>query len=158
MKRIIIFALLVIAAFFTPFDLMYLEALQGDSIQVTIRGEVEQPGTYRLERYATIEDGLQKAGIKETADLSSLNPLAILADRDVLNVPAKKEEGDLPLVSINTASQQELETLPGIGPAMAQRIIADRNENGLFQTIEDLTRVKGIGEASLEKLKDRIRL
>ncbi|HCV54419.1 MAG TPA: hypothetical protein DF911_00030, partial [Erysipelotrichaceae bacterium] len=78
MKRIIIFALLVIAAFFTPFDLMNLEALQGDSIQVTIRGEVEQPGTYRLERYATIEDGLQKAGIKETADLSSLNPLAIL--------------------------------------------------------------------------------
>lgn len=76
----------------------------------------------------------------------------------MLNVPAKKEEGDLPLVSINTASQQELETLPGIGPAMAQRIIADRNENGLFQTIEDLTRVKGIGEASLEKLKDRIRL
>ncbi len=158
MKRILIFALLVLAAFFTPISLTDFEKLKGDGIQVTIRGEVEQPGTYDLPRYATIEEALEKAGLKESADLSSLNPLTILADRDVLDIPAIKTGEELPLISINTASQQELETLPGIGPAMAQRIIAYRNENGLFQSIEDLTQVKGIGQASFEKLKDRIRL
>ena len=56
------------------------------------------------------------------------------------------------LVDINRAAQAELETLPGIGPAMARRIIDYREQNGAFLSPEDLTKVKGIGEKTLEKL------
>ena len=61
-------------------------------------------------------------------------------------------ESSVPLVDINRAAQSELETLPGIGPAMARRIIDYREQNGAFLSPEDLTKVKGIGEKTLEKL------
>lgn len=59
-------------------------------------------------------------------------------------------------VNINTASAEELDTLPGIGPAMAQRIIEFRETEGAFTAIEDIKKVKGIGEAKFEKMKDKI--
>lgn len=158
MKRIAVFALLMLAAFFTPVKPVDLKHLAKDSIKVSIRGQVERPGTYTLQRYATIEEAIQEAGLKDSADLSSLNPMAILADKDVLDIPSSTTPSGLPRISINTATSNELETLPGIGPAMAERIIAYRNEHGLFQNVEDLMQVKGIGNASFEKLKDRIRL
>ena len=60
------------------------------------------------------------------------------------------------LVNINTADEKALDSLPGIGPAMAKRIIEYRNTEGMFQTPEDLKKIKGIGDAKYEKLKDRI--
>ena len=60
------------------------------------------------------------------------------------------------LININTATQTELETLNGIGPAIAQRIIEYREEHGAFQNIEELLNVKGIGEATLNKFRDHI--
>ena len=59
-------------------------------------------------------------------------------------------------VNLNTATLQDLTSLPGIGDAKAQAILEDRSENGPFSSIEDLTRVSGIGEKTFEKLKDRI--
>lgn len=59
-------------------------------------------------------------------------------------------------VDINTAAVDELESLPGIGPALASRIIAHRQENGPFRSVDDLLAVKGIGPKMLEKLRDRI--
>ena len=60
------------------------------------------------------------------------------------------------LININTADEKELDSLPGVGPAKAQDIISYREENGGFQSIEDIKNVKGIGESSFEKLKDKI--
>ena len=60
------------------------------------------------------------------------------------------------MVNINTAGEKELDSLPGIGPAMAKRIIEYREKEGGFQSLEDLRKVKGIGEAKFNKLKDKI--
>ncbi len=66
------------------------------------------------------------------------------------------EEGDSPMVSINQAGAEELDTLPGIGPALAQAILEYREENGGFSTLEELMEVPGIGEKVFSKLRDRI--
>ena len=71
---------------------------------------------------------------------------------------SKKQESENQRISINTATANDLTALPGIGEAMAERIIAYRNEHGLFQTIDELRNVKGIGERKYEALEDLITL
>ena len=68
-------------------------------------------------------------------------------------VSGKNAEG---LINLNTASEKELQELPGIGPAMSARIIEYREANGDFQNIEDIKKVRGIGNAKFEKLKDKV--
>lgn len=156
MKQLLLFALLLfltLAVDLKPFD---LQALQTDIIHVYVQGEVEQEGVLELSRYATVEEALAHMVLNDQADCSMLNPLQILHDRDVIYIPRKKAETEERRISINTASTEQLSTLPGIGPAMAERIISFRTENGLFQTLEDLQKVKGIGPRLFEKLKDRI--
>ena len=156
MKQLLLFALLLfltLAVDLKPFD---LQALQTDIIHVYVQGEVEQEGVLELSRYATVEEALAHMVLNDQADCSMLNPLQILHDRDVIYIPRKKVETEERRISINTASTEQLSTLPGIGPAMAERIISFRTENGLFQTLEDLQKVKGIGPRLFEKLKDRI--
>lgn len=156
MKQLLLFALLLfltLAVDLKPFD---LQALQTDTIHVYVQGEVEQEGVLELSRYATVEEALAHMVLNDQADCSMLNPLQILHDRDVIYIPRKKAETEERRISINTASTEQLSTLPGIGPAMAERIISFRTENGLFQTLEDLQKVKGIGPRLFEKLKDRI--
>ena len=156
MKQLLLFALLLfltLAVDLKPFD---LQALQTDIIHVYVQGEVEQEGVLELSRYATVEEALAHMVLNDQADCSMLNPLQILHDRDVIYIPRKKAETEERRLSINTASTEQLSMLPGIGPAMAERIISFRTENGLFQTLEDLQKVKGIGPRLFEKLKDRI--
>jgi len=79
--------------------------------------------------------------------------------RNVFTAPAGAKSGAAAangLVNINTAGQSELDTLPGIGPALAQRIIQYREANGAFQSIEDLKNVSGIGDKNFENMKDKI--
>ena len=67
-----------------------------------------------------------------------------------------KDNGGEARVNINTAGETALDTLPGVGPAIAKRIIALREENGAFKSVEELMNVKGIGDKTFDKLKDRI--
>lgn len=153
-----IFLLLVVLAVdidLTPAD---LSSIQSDEIQVTVQGAVEHPGRVKLNLYDTAEDALNKVQPRPDADLSTVNPQQILKDKDILNIPVRKEATEQQRISINTGTIEDLCTLPGIGEGTAQRIIDYRSHQGLFQTTEDLMKVKGIGLAKYEKLKDLIAL
>ena len=127
-------------------------------------------------------------GLKEDADISNINLAEILEDGTKIHIPKKGElEQSMPtdnsnfqgsgiqassssktssnptsskstIVNINTASQTELEALPGIGPSTALKIINYRKENGKFKTIEDIKKVSGIGDAKFEKIKALIKV
>lgn len=124
-------------------------------ITVYVEGEVVNPGVYMLEDGDRVEDAIEAAGgFTSDADRGAVNLAGSLRDGDQIRV---YRAGDVPQkVNLNTAEAWLLETLPGIGEVLAQRIIDYRNENGLFQQIEDLKKVAGIGPALLAKLKDKI--
>jgi competence protein ComEA len=149
-------------------------------LQVDVAGAVRTPGVYTLPPASIIADAIVAAGgPADDADLDRVNKAVPLSDgmqvyvphvaetgapRPVEPVPAKgiavavpeagptgTTKGDAP-VDLNTATLAELDTLPGVGPATAQRIIDGRP----YSAIEDLMRVKGIGQATFDKLKDQI--
>lgn len=91
-------------------------------------------------------------GLLENGDDSSLSYTQVLKDKDVIVIPEKKEQ---PKISINSATQEELQTLSGIGPSIASRIIEYR-KNNTFQTLEQIKEVKGIGDGLFNKIKDDI--
>lgn len=144
-----------------------------EDIMVYVIGAVKSPGVYSLEDGARIKDAIDIAGGPlEDADLLVLNLAEKLQDEDKLYVPkqgevdvdaekmpdanfgiSSKDDGK---ININTATLEDLKTLPGIGPATAQKIIEYRSENGLFQTIEDIKNVSGIGEKKFEQIKEKI--
>ncbi|AWD64370.1 MULTISPECIES: helix-hairpin-helix domain-containing protein [Priestia] len=142
-------------------------------VMVDIKGAVQKPGVYQLPKDARVKDALAQAGgATKEADLRQLNLATKLQDEMAVYIPAAGEEippsspvssisssgtsNDQPLVNINTANTDELQTLNGIGPSKASAIVSYREENGLFQTVEDLGKVSGIGEKSLEKIKTQI--
>lgn len=85
--------------------------------------------------------------------LTRLAVLALVGALTLAAVPALAADAPAGVVNINTASPAELELLPGVGAAVAQRIVAHREENGAFKSADDLMLVRGIGEKSLERLK-----
>lgn len=139
------------------------------SITVYVTGEVKKPGLVTLTEGKRVADAVNAVGgVIETADIDRINMAAFLEDGMQVRVPArvggdaerpknatngKNAEGQ---INLNTASEKELQELPGIGPAMSARIIEYRETNGNFQTIEDLKKVRGIGNAKFEKLKDKV--
>lgn len=130
-----------------------LSAFQPQSITVNVTGAVKDDVQLELPLYSTVASALDAAELLPQADLSAINPNTILKDNDVIVVPQTQPQAK---ISINYASIEELIALTGIGPVMAQRIIDYRNENGLFQTLEQLQQVKGIGPKTYDKLKDDI--
>jgi len=134
-------------------------------IMVYVSGAVEHPDVYSLVENSRVKDALSAAGgFRSDADPSTLNLAAPLHDGQEIHVPT---QGEAPRpstsavhpsnpVNINTASAEELDGLPGIGPVLAQRIVEDRQANGPYESIEELARVKGIGPALLEKLQGLI--
>lgn len=136
------------------------------TLTVHVVGAVSNPGVYTLEEGKRIDDAVKLAGPTEKADLSLINLAALLQDGKQIYVPEKGEQpvnqGSPPLsnprgmININTAGAAELDLIPGIGPALARRIIEYRENSGPFGKIEDIVKVTGIGPAMFEKMKDRI--
>lgn len=135
-----------------------LERKAPDVIEVEIKGEVQSPGVYTLKNGAVVKDLIKTAGgLTELGDDGALSLMDPLHPGQVIVVAKKAADGTSKLVSISTATKEQLQTLPGIGPAMAQRII-DHRQSQPFTRLEDLMEVKGIGEKKFEKLKEFIAL
>ncbi|OYX54375.1 MAG: hypothetical protein B7Y93_06435 [Micrococcales bacterium 32-70-13] len=129
-------------------------------------GAVVEPGIVELPLGSRVVDAIATAGgPTDDADLAGVNLARVVADGEQLHVPHVGEAspaapgGAAPAadgrVNLNTADAVALETLPGVGPAIAARIIAWRDANGPFRSVDELTAVSGIGERTLEGLRDR---
>lgn len=139
---------------------------QNETMMIDIKGEVKYPGVYEITQGTRVIDIIKEAGdFTSEADQNNINLSQILQDEMVVIVPKKGNEvivtdfqggSDGQKIKINQASKEEIETLNGIGPAKAQAIIDYREENGLFQKVEDLLEINGIGEKTLENFKDDI--
>ncbi len=150
------------------------------AVYVHVDGAVERPGLYRLDPDARVVDAIAAAGgFTDVADRSGVNLARLVSDGEQLLVPepgAAPPAGGAPgvgaapgtggpsgvdadgRVDLNTADAAALDTLPRVGPALAERIIAWREENGRFTSVDDLVGVSGIGEKMLEALRDRVRV
>jgi len=152
------------------------EEILDKKIVIHITGEIENEGIIEIEKDSRIADVIDEAGgITSEADLSKVNLAYSVKDGQKIYIPnindeekeeyiteeagqgvIKGEETIIDRVNINTAKQTELETLSGIGPSTALKIINYRQENGFFKTIEDLKNVPGIGESKFENIKENI--
>jgi competence protein ComEA len=139
-------------------------------IVVQISGAVPRPGVYALPEGARMQDLISAAGgFLAEADKETINLARTLEDGERIDIAyvegfspviptAAPEvvEATTDLININTASSAELESLPGIGPTTAQKIIDYRDANGPFLSIEDIINVSGIGPGTYERIKDLI--
>ena len=157
-RQFLIIVLLLIGILSVDLTPVALSDSENTRIYVSIKGAVEKEETISLKQYATVQEAIDQIQLKENADISSLNPNMVLKDADVLSIPYQTDEEELPRVSINQATREELQQLDGIGPSTADAIIQYREEHGLYQTIEDIMKVKGIGNAKFEKIKEKITL
>lgn len=155
-----------------------------ENIVIYITGAVKNEGIYEIEENSRIADSIEKAGgLTEEANIENINLAYILEDGMKIYIPKKDEnineirndtntyiskentisEGSKDTnkdekININIATQTELETLPGIGPSTALKIIEYRKENGKFNSIEDIKKISGIGDSKFSQIKDLIKI
>ena len=143
------------------------ESLKDQKIYVQVNGAVNRPGVYELEAGSRIFQAVELAGgVTESADVSGLNQAEILQDGQMIYVlsqgevrePQKEEKEKDGRVDLNTATEAELMTLPGIGTSKAKSIIAWREEHGSFHQVEDLMKIEGIKEGVFSKIKDSVKV
>lgn len=142
-------------------------------IYVDIKGAVKVPGIYQLKNQQRIWDALALAGgVSEEADTTQVNYAQKVKDQMIIYVPKKGEPVPQSLetlqesalaqqnqegkINLSTATEAELQTISGIGAKKAQEIIRFRDEQGPFKTVEELKNVSGIGEKTVERLKDML--
>ena len=137
---------------------------------IDVTGEVVSPGVYELPAGSRVIDAIKAAGgARPKAALSDLNLARVIKDGEQIYVdPIYKAGASIRAgskaavprgpININRASASELDSLDGIGPVIAKRIIAYRTTNGAFLAIEDLLKVSGIGDAKLAQFKEKIRV
>jgi competence protein ComEA len=144
-------------------------------VVVEMRGEVETPGVYELSPGARLQDAIAAAGgLSEEADLSTVNLARRLRDGELIVILALPMPGSTPMVpstdtregtsadeslakiNINTATTQELEALPGVGEVIAARIVAYREQNGPFRSVDDLIHVEGFSDRAIDEIRDLV--
>ena len=149
------------------------------TISVHVAGSVSNPGMYSLPENSRVNDAIELAGgFAEGADTDCINLARVLTDGEQVVVPEKNSgsaaaagaespsanaattgasaSGAAAKVNVNTATDVELDAIPGVGPSLAKKIVSDRNANGPFKTIDDLTRVSGIGDKKLESMREYV--
>lgn len=136
-------------------------------LMIDIQGAVKSPGVYRLKEGAITQEVIKLAGgITEDADIKQVNQAQKVTDQMQIIVPRigdtsenktenKGPESKNP-VNINSAKVEDFQAVTGIGPKKAQKIIEFREQNGNFKNLKDLTKVSGIGDKTLESLKDQL--
>jgi competence protein ComEA len=143
--------------------------LPSSRVVVDVVGAVRRPGLYRLEQGSRIADALTRAGgATGKADLAQVNLAAPLADGEQVVVPRRGAPGASAVgipsapgapaapVQLSTATLDELDTLPGVGPATAQKILDYRQKHGAFASVDELDAVPGIGPKRLDELRDLV--
>ncbi len=145
----------------------------GGRLIIDVAGAVRKPGVYRMASGARVEDALKRAGgATAHADLSQINRAAKLEDgRQVLvprrasrtasaaaSAPAGAAATPVQPINLNTATLEQLDTLDGVGPTTAQKIIDFRTAHGGFGSVDELDQIPGIGEKKLAALREQVRV
>lgn len=138
----------------------------GGELVVDVQGKVARPGIVTLPAGSRVHDAVDKAGgVRGKADTSTLNMARVLTDGEQILVGVQPvaaaptggaAAGPGGRISLATATLEQLDTLPGVGPVTAQAILDHRAEHGPFTSVDELLDVKGIGEATLADLRDRV--
>ena len=139
-----------------------------EKIFVDVKGAVKHPGVFETTKDKRVKDLIEEAGgLLEDADTSTLNLSQKVKDQMVIYVlkhgekPKQISDGGISsssgdVININTANLEQLMKISGVGKTKAEAIISYREKNGDFKKKEDITKVKGIGKATFEKIKDKI--
>ena len=143
--------------------------LPSSRVVVDVVGAVRRPGLYRLAQGSRIADALTRAGgATAKADLAQVNLAAPLADGEQVVVPRRgtgaatpaagsaSAAGPAAAVQLSTATLEQLDSLPGVGPVTAQKILDYRQEHGAFHSVDELDAVPGIGPKRLEQLRELV--
>ena len=145
-----------------------IESISQQRLMVDVAGTVVNPGVYSLPLNARVFEAIKAAGgLKKGADTSDINQARILRDGEQIYVyptttssggvarPAMRKNGP---VMINRATVKDFESLDGIGPVLANRIVSYRKINGPFAAVEDLLKVPGIGQSKFAQFKEKLRV
>ncbi|GBD79311.1 putative competence protein ComEA [Tetragenococcus halophilus subsp. halophilus] len=141
-------------------------------IIVDIKGEINKPGVYELEGDARVKEVILEAGgLTKQAEKKQLNLAEKLQDQQMIYIPNKEEAEEMEIdgdkeaednnedmIDINAADINELQEISGVGPAKAQAIVDYREENGAFESVDELNEISGFGEKTVEKLRDSIKI
>lgn len=128
-------------------------SISKEEIVINVIGEVKNPGKYTFSYYATFDDLIKKCGLTSNSDSNCINLECPLENNMTYYIPKMSSSK----ISINSASKEELDLLPGIGEALADRIIQYRTQKQ-FLCLEDIKKVDGIKELLFNKIKDNIKL
>ena len=148
--------------------LLEIESISQQTLMVDVAGAVVNPGVYSLPLNARVFEAIKAAGgLKKGADTSDINQARILRDAEQIYVfpasssaggvarPAMRKNGP---IMINRATVKDFESLDGIGPVLANRIVSYRKINGPFAAVEDLLKVPGIGQSKFAQFKEKLRV